>query len=344
LWFLGFLALGLVAAWLLVGFRPKCDIQGASSTQIVLVFVLFYLILIYLLGLVTGFLTTSYSLEPMMILRNTLPAVGVVVVFELLRYAIVKRIGDHKGALVGVALAFSAIWIIVNSTRYDLSSPMDSFEFIGQGVLGVIAANAMLTFVAYKSDFRPTLAYALILTIYPYLVPIVPDLGPFIYSVLAIMLPTLLFIRFNEFFTTHRPIPGREKRTGRIIASLPVVAVLATVVVLVAGIFRYWAMAIGSDSMQPAIGTGDVVIIDKSYGSIQDVELGSVIAFRHDGQVITHRLIEVKNSASGLQIQTKGDSNGSDDAWTVKESDMVGVVRFRIPFIGWPTVWLERTF
>jgi signal peptidase len=103
-------------------------------------------------------------------------------------------------------------------------------------------------------------------------------------------------------------------------------------------------MAIGSDSMQPAIGTGDVVIIDKDFGDIKQVELGTVIAFYHDGQVVTHRLIKVKNSASGLIIQTKGDNNNDHDAWTVHESDLVGVVKYKIPLVGWPTVWLDRTF
>jgi signal peptidase len=279
-----------------------------------------------------------------MILRNTLPMIGVTVLTELWRYALVKRIGQHKLALVMVALVFSALTIIVGSQTYSLNAPLDVFEMIGRLVLGGIAANVMLTFVAYKADFRPTLTYALILAIYPFVVPILPDLGPFIYSVLAIMLPMLLFMRFNEFFVTKRPIPGRHKRSGRIIATVPMVAVLALVVVLVSGVFRYWAMAIGSDSMQPAIGTGDVVIIDKDFGDIKKIDLGSVIAFRHDGQVITHRLIEVKDSASGLLIQTKGDNNNASDAWTVRESDLVGVVRYKIPLIGWPTVWLDRTF
>jgi signal peptidase len=263
---------------------------------------------------------------------------------ELWRYALVKRIGDHKVALVGVALAFSALTIMVGLRTYNLSAPLELFEMIGRLIFGGIAANVMLTFVAYKSDFRPTLTYALIMAVYPIVVPIIPDLGPFIYSVLAIMLPMLLFMRFNEFFITKRPIPGRHKRSGQFIATLPVVAFLAVVVILVSGIFRYWAMAIGSDSMRPEISTGDVVIIDKDYGTIKDVQLGSVIAFRHDGRVVTHRLIQVKNSASGLQIQTKGDNNKSNDAWTVRESDLVGVVRWRIPLIGWPTIWLDRTF
>jgi signal peptidase len=343
-WYLGFLLLTLGAVWGLVGFRPRRDVWGGSASRIILVYVLFYLLLIYALGLVTGFLKTAYSLSWGAIVGNTLPVIGVVIVFELLRYAVVKRIGDHKGAWVVMVIALSTLSVVISSTLYRLDQPVELFEFIGTSVMGGLASNIMLSFVAYKSDFRPTLIYALILAIYPFVMPIVPDLGPFVYSVLAIVLPTLLFMRFNEFFITHRPIPARQTRAGRWLLSTPALAGLAVVVVLVSGIFRYWALAIGSDSMSPAIRTGDVVIIDKNYGAAAEIEPGSVVAFQRDGQIITHRLIEVRQGVSGLQIQTKGDNNDRDDAWSVAQSDLVGVVRWRIPIIGWPTIWLERAF
>jgi signal peptidase len=182
------------------------------------------------------------------------------------------------------------------------------------------------------------------LAVYPIAIPILPDLGPFIYAVLDIMLPMLLFMRFNEFFITHRPIPGRYKPVGQILWATPLVAVLATIVILVSGIFQYWAMAIGSNSMQPEIQTGDAVIIDKDYGPAEEIEPGLVIAFRHDGRVITHRLIKTSRDASGPRLQTKGDNNNDNDAWLVREDELVGIVRWKIPLIGWPTVWLDRSF
>jgi signal peptidase len=341
-WYLGFLAASLGLTWLLVGWRPRRSPEGAAASQIVTVYILFYLILIYLLGLVTGFLLNGYSTTPLMILRNSLPIIGITVLTELWRYALVKRIGDHRWSLVGIVVLFSLLTIVVGLPQYNLAVPLELFEMIGRLILGSIAANTLLTFVAYRSDFRPTLIYALIMAVYPVVLPILPDLGPFIYSVLAIMLPTLLFLRFNEFFVTKRPIPTRHQRSGRILWAIPAVAGLTVVVVLVSGIFRYWAMAIGSGSMAPAINTGDVVIIDKDYGEISQIELGTVLAFRRDGRIITHRLVGSQPDAGGLKLQTKGDSNDKDDAWTVRDSDVIGIIKGRIPIIGWPTVWLDR--
>jgi signal peptidase len=341
-WYVGFLALGLLTTWLVLGFRPRRSADGAAASQIVVVYALFYLILIYLLGLVTGFLQNGYSSAPLRIVSNVLPIVCVVVLTELWRYALVKKVGDHRGALVLVAILLSILSILTGFRGYDLSVSVELFEMIGQLVLGGVATNAMLTFVAWKSDFRPTLIYALIMAVYPVALPILSDLGPFIYSVLAIMLPTLLFIRFNEFFTTKRAIPSRRKRLGRLLMTIPAVVALGVMVVLVSGIFRYWAMAIGSDSMSPEIKTGDVVIIDKNFASEKDLEIGSVLAFRRDGRVITHRLLGVKQDSIGAKFQTKGDNNPNDDAWLVRLDDVIGTVRLKISLIGWPTVWLDR--
>jgi signal peptidase len=342
--YFGFLALGLAALGVLVGLRPRRQIDGAAATQIVTIYLLAYLLLIYLLGLATGFLKNGYSLAPTMILQNTLPVLAIVVATELLRYGMCQRVGDHKWLLVVIAAGFAALNIAVGLTTYHLTAPLDWLEMIGRLVLGSIATSALLTLVAYKSDSRPTLTYAVVMALYPIVVPIIPDLGAFIWSVLAIVLPTVLLLRFNEFFVTKRPIPGRERRAGRLLAMVPALAVLSVVVILVSGIFRYWATAIGSGSMTPQINMGDVVIIDQDYGAAEQLEPGTVVAFQHDGRIIVHRLVAVEQSPSGLRLHTKGDHNASEDAWAVTAGDIVGKVNWRIPWVGWPTVWIDQTF
>ncbi|MCL1929863.1 signal peptidase I [Candidatus Saccharibacteria bacterium] len=342
LWYLGFLVISLGVSWLLVGFRPKKSSSGRSATQIVLIYTLFFLLLIYVLGLVTGFLRNAYSLEPLAILKNTLPVIGIVVMQELLRYSLVKRIGSSLRLFTILVVSFSIMSIAVGLSSYSLGLPLAVFEFVGRLVLGSLAVNLMLTFVSWKSDFRPAIVYALIMSLYPMLIPIIPDLGAFIYSVLAIVLPMLLFMRFNELFETRRALPARYSRAGEWIAAAPILIVLGTVVILVSGIFRYWAMAVGSSSMSPNLNMGDAAIIDQNYGDASQIEPGSILAFRHDGQIIVHRVTDVKNLRNGCQIQTQGDANAKEDAWTVSEDDIVGVVRWYVPFIGWPTVWITQ--
>jgi signal peptidase len=343
--FFAFLAGSFVLTWLLMGFRLRLSASGAGATQIMLIYLLCYLILIYLLGLFTGFLKNSHGLAPLTVITNLLPILAITTITELWRYTLVKKAGNHQLSIAIVALFFAAVNIMIGLPTYDLATPLQIFEMAGKLILGGIAANFMLTFVAHKSDFRPALTYALVLAILPVVAPILPDIGAFISAVLAFVLPLLLLMRFNSFFAAApQSAPRRQKRLLRVLAAAPAAALLVSIVVLVSGVFRYQAMAIGSDSMRPLISTGDVVVVDKHYGAAANIALGSIIAFKHEGKIITHRLIDIKHTSSGLHLQTKGDNNQDTDAWVVSESEVVGVVRFQLPLIGLPTVWLDRAF
>jgi signal peptidase len=342
LWYIGFLVVSFCISWILLGFRLRKSNDGGLAVQIMVIYVLFFLLLIYVLGLVTGFLRSAYGFEPLTIIRNTLPVVAIVVITELLRYTFVKRIGDNLKLLIVLVICFSGMSIAVGLSNYSLNSPLAVFEVVGRLGLGSVAANLMLTFVAWKSDYRPTIIYMLIMSLYPILVPILPDLGVFIYSVLAIVLPTLLFTRFNALFETKRVWFVRGSRTREWLITTPILVMLGAVVVLVSGVFRYWATAIGSESMTPNIDMGDVVIIDKGYDDLSQIKEGEVLAFNHDGRVIVHRIVKIYNANSKYSFQTQGDSNALKDSWIVAEDDIVGVVRWRIPYIGWPTIWMTR--
>ena len=39
---------------------------------------------------------------------------------------------------------------------------------------------------------------------------------------------------------------------------------------------------------------------------------------------------------------TKGDANNTKDAWVVKENEVIGIVKFRIRWLGMPTVSLNE--
>lgn len=43
-----------------------------------------------------------------------------------------------------------------------------------------------------------------------------------------------------------------------------------------------------------------------------------------------------------LKLQTKGDNNNANDPWVITEDDMIGTVSFMIPYIGYPSVWVNE--
>ncbi|HET9722081.1 MAG TPA: signal peptidase I [Candidatus Saccharimonadales bacterium] len=99
-------------------------------------------------------------------------------------------------------------------------------------------------------------------------------------------------------------------------------------------IFGHRQFVVASGSMEPKIMTGSMVFDQKS----SNYKIGDVITFKKAGSkdTVTHRIVSVKNDASGQTFYTvKGDANSSPDADPVAKSDVVGKVSFSIPYVGY---------
>lgn len=114
-----------------------------------------------------------------------------------------------------------------------------------------------------------------------------------------------------------------------------VIIILAAVVAILVGIYfcdDYSAHVVMSDSMQPSIKSGDMVIIG-SPGSLftEDIKPGEVITFERNESLITHRIASI----DGDTLFTKGDGQEEIDPWPVSRFfDVKGIYILHIPYIG----------
>ena len=94
--------------------------------------------------------------------------------------------------------------------------------------------------------------------------------------------------------------------------------------------------------MTPAILKGDVVVIEKTDGHFDDVKEGQVIAYKKDKIIVVHRLYKKIKVGNEYFFYSKGDANDFVDNYKITEEMMIGVVNVRVPFVGYPTVWLNN--
>lgn len=90
-----------------------------------------------------------------------------------------------------------------------------------------------------------------------------------------------------------------------------------------------------SDSMSPTIDAGDVVIVE--FVDPSNVEEGDVLTFERteSDTLVTHRVIDVLERDGERQFRTKGDANEDPDQSLVTSNEVVGVVSFHIPLMGY---------
>ena len=94
--------------------------------------------------------------------------------------------------------------------------------------------------------------------------------------------------------------------------------------------------------MKTKINKGDVVLIEKINEKYDSLKVGQVLAFYQGKRIYVHRIVDMARNGDEHFFYTKGDANNYVDNFVVKEGDIIGIVRFKIPCIGMPTVWLNK--
>ena len=112
-------------------------------------------------------------------------------------------------------------------------------------------------------------------------------------------------------------------------------------VYFISGYFYLWAISIASGSMEPNIHKGDIVIIEKTK-YYNKIKTGDVLAYNYNNKIIVHRVYDLQEIEGRYYFVTKGDANNNIDNLIIEEDMIVGVVNFRIPYAGMPTIWVNE--
>ena len=156
-----------------------------------------------------------------------------------------------------------------------------------------------------------------------------------------IVMPVLIYFFSNKIFRYREKSGIYTNKTARRVIILPLLLLAVTLVYLTSGLFKYRMIAIGSGSMEPEYYMGDAVIYEKM--SADKVQVGEILVFKEGHTVITHRIVAIDTKAGGgYDIITKGDNNNSQDDYIVQKEDVLGVVRYSVKYIGYPTIWLNK--
>jgi signal peptidase len=110
-------------------------------------------------------------------------------------------------------------------------------------------------------------------------------------------------------------------------------------------LFGYQGFVVLSGSMQPAINTGDAVVVDSI--SPLDARLDDVVTFRSPddpSRMVTHRVTSMHASGTVIQFVTKGDANTGVERWSVPADGTIGRVAFRVPKLGFVTNYIGSRY
>jgi signal peptidase I len=100
-----------------------------------------------------------------------------------------------------------------------------------------------------------------------------------------------------------------------------------------------------SDSMAPALRTGDLLVVEP----VRPYEVGprDIVTFRDPHQrdeLVTHRVVNVSRVGDRYSVVTRGDANTVNEQWSIEANGQMGRLAVRVPLAGWPLKWLGHPY
>lgn len=312
--------------------------------EIIISLVTFFL-LYYLSGILIGFAKVGNYLKLESVIKIIIPLIIYLFLKELLRYQLLTKSSESKHLIILVSILFIFMDNTIILSSHNLVFNREIFLVISTFVLPSITENILCSYLSINFGYKPSLIYLLFIKLYSYILPIIPNPNEYIYSIIFLLLPIVLLAKIKRWLDkdlVEREVTDRYyNKKKEALFYIPITVLIICIIYFISGYFKYYAIAVASGSMEKTISKGDVVIVNKKYKNLKEKD---IIAYKYDEKIIVHRIDEIINSnkSNDMYIYTKGDANTEKDKYKVTKDMIVGVVSFKIPLIGYPTVLLNE--
>ena len=319
------------------------------NTNDIIIYLIIYLLIVlivyYAIGLITGYVRTPNYYTLYGLFTFIVPTILVIIISEFLRYQLLRKSEGKLKLIVLTTILF--ILVDVSNAIYfsDFASAYETIVFIGLTLLPSICKNIFSTYTSSKTGYKPAIILNLCMGLYKYLLPIIPNFNEYFQSMFSLIILTA--ITFMIYKVLRKELKEDELDTKNsnkpiIIAYLVEVIIAMILVYFVSGYFKYYAIAIASNSMYPTFERGAVVVIKKIDKDYSSLEVEDIIAYEYENRIIAHRIKKIAEIDGTRFFYTKGDANESMDNYVVTEEMIMGTINTYIPFLGYPTVLINE--
>lgn len=333
----------LLTVGICFAFIKKRSILSYNKNQVLglmTIIALVYLMLFYLTGLYFGFMS-SYQSFGKSFLTLILPSTIIIIAIEIIRSIMLAQ----KNKAVSVICFISCVMadVLMKYSLSDVETFNRFMDIVGLTLLPSIMANTLYHYVSSKYGRLPNIVYRLIITLYAYILPVVPAVTEVLVSLMNIILPIAVFAFIHGLYENKKSYASKKKKGWLAYASMLITIVLITsIVMLISCQFKYGALVIATESMTGELNKGDITIYE-SYDD-QIIQTGQVIVFKKGDSKVVHRVAKIENIDGTLRYYTKGDIYKELDSGYVLEGDIIGLANYKVPYLGYPTIWLRNAF
>lgn len=333
----------LVAAVTISCILRKRDIPALEKREVLLLMLVIgvlYVILYYLTGLSFGFTANSDTLNPTNFWSTFLPTVTVIITIEIIRSVMLAQNSKFAGAMTYCIAVCADLLLLCNV--HEIKNVAQLMDFVGLTLFPAITANFLYGFLSKRYGIYPILVYRMIVTLFPFAIPFLSAIPDSLYSFAKLCVPVVIYWFIRALYQKRRHYATKRTSAWAYVGVGAVMLVMISIVMLISCQFRFGALVIATESMTGEINKGDITVFEQYDG--QDIHEGQILIFTKNKSTTVHRVVEIQSINGEIRYFTKGDANDGRDAGYITSADIMGVVHFKVAYLGYPTLWLRELF
>ena len=232
--------------------------------------------------------------------------------------------------------------MIIYTRTYSLTNLDDFLMILGFVFFSSVSCNLFFIYIARRYGVIGNIFFRIITILYVYIIPVIPNMYIFFKTFFRMIWPFIMYLIIEAIFGKRNKLVSRNiKRKSTALTIIPIIIMLC-IIALISCQFKYGILVIGSESMHPNIDKGDAIVFEKYNNN--NLNEGDIIIFWKYNIKTVHRIVKIEKVNGIVNYYTKGDGNESSDTGFITKSDIIGVVNFKIKYIGYPTLWLRDMF
>ena len=320
--------------------RSILSINKKQVAFLMLLIGLVYIMFYYLTGIEYGFYKNFYSTLKLRLLTHIIPIAGIIISIEIIRRIVLAQNLKIANILMFITGIIADMIIFINvSAIKSFGSFMD---VVALTIFPTISFNILYTFLSKRYGATPNIIFRIIISVYLYILPVVPKTPDVLVSFAKLVVPIAIYLFIKVLYDKQKKVISHKAKKTSYLFTIVSVTIMISVVMLISCQFKYGLLVIGSESMTGEINKGDAIVYEQYDGQI--ISEGDVIVFNSNGSKIVHRVIDVERINNVNRYYTKGDANEDADFGYRTEADIIGIVHFKVLYIGYPTIWIRSVF
>lgn len=339
------LLLVVIASWSLLATRGRSNRARHQSDKAIIVgsAVAMWFVLQFVSGIVFTYTRNALAADGKSIALNILAYSIVAIAIEITRSRLIMLVGRRNAVWFGMIVTIVLALPYMNlGQAVELTSAERVVKMIFIDVVPSLMMSTVLTFLAVAAGFASQLTFRLGIVAATILPPILPKYDWYLIAMSSMLVCVAVYLVIDRSSRPHVNHRAHRISQVRIAYEIMAYSTIVALILFMTGIFAYRPMAIVSNSMKPVFSRGAMIVVQQVPAV--DISTGDIVQYQGPGRMVTHRVIAIDYDPSGTGERifiTKGDNSPSQDP-VVRAEQIIGVVKFSIPYIGYPTVWLRE--